>query len=558
MNKNDLIEYYYSVSREFPQKKISEDSLRFKEYLFSESFQEPSYANNSELSKSFILEIKKEKTYNKNNWRNNQERNIAKESNVVKNNHDDTVAFFAGSGTNKRQVEEFVKGSKNIERNVEKEVNQEKFRAFISMDEKEDKSDSMVFESKINIGDISADEQKSKNYSEFYKNPDVSITNSKEIGRSQENLQNNMINGNFPNQMQNKVMLIPAFNPMIPMPIPNIKYEPVKIDNIFLFNQKTKIPNDLPLWYLHYPMPSQASTGIGPISSKRLYEMFGMNQVHGNTDFRPIDIFKFSFNNFNEFAKLKIINEEDWVMKVEDSLLLQYTELYTRSQKILTSEILKNEKVEIACNNKLREVVNVQHIPEKKEIIIEEKLNLIKKNKNSDANAQILKDNIHSDVLKDETLIFTQPILKSEINEFVSDSIIEEKEKTLFLNTEGGIKREVEEEDNGQWEVVKKTKKKQKANDESIYLIGNKPKDVIKKENKFNCKVDLISSEELVNQLRPKQKQKDSKPDFEAFSAIGNASENNDKNKQVNEGNKNKKKLKGKPQDLDIKLGFKI
>ena len=100
-------------------------------------------------------------------------------------------------------------------------------------------------------------------------------------------------------------------------------------------------------------------------------------------------------------------------------------------------------------------------------------------------------------------------------------------------------------------------KKKQKAQDESVYLIGNKPKENLKKENKFNCKIELIPSEDLVNQLKPKQKPKDVKPDFEAFNSIGNSNDNYDKNQQFQEVNK-KKKNKGKPQELNVKLGFKI
>jgi len=581
MEKQDILSFFYNTSREFPMNKISEDSLKHREFIFSESPQEPASITYYDMSQSFVNEIR-EKNNNRFIKRNKAERNNAKPGNLTNTRNDDTLAFLVTGAVNKSEVQDFVKGSKNVPINQEKQVERkvEKLReAFDSMNGRDEKSQSII-DTHVVIGDISAEDINDKRYQEFFKSNDDNTTQTREAVKFPplENFQPTLnVNNTFtnipgnnlplnPNQIQNKVMIIPAFNPMyMPIPTQSIQFEPVKIENIYMFNQKVNISNELPLWYLHYPMPQQPMTGIGPISSKRLHEMYNVNQVNSQTNFRPIDIFKFSFSNLNEFAKIKLINDEDWVSKIEDSPLLQYTELYSRSHKIFSSEIIKNQtvenekikkiKIEEETIQKKQEVINIKNHPEVRPSP-KDKIEIV-----TNAPHTVKKQNI---INVDETLNFTQPLVKNEFKDFVADTILDdpilissqENEKTLFLNVDGGIKKEIEL-DSGEWEVVKKTKKKPKAQDESVYLIGNKPKENLKKENKFNCKIELIPSEDLVNQLKPKQKPKEVKPDFEAFNSIGNSNANYDKNQQFQEVNK-KKKNKGKPQELNVKLGFKI
>ena len=157
--------------------------------------------------------------------------------------------------------------------------------------------------------------------------------------------------------------------------------------------------------------------------------------------------------------------------------------------------------------------------------------------------------------LHDDTLQLTIIENKKEIRNFMDDTeviqVVEEQHKntrTDFSNYVHIVK-DVEENDEN-WEKVDKKKKKNKDQDPSFYLIGTKPKKEEKKENKPTQKVAIVPAEELLKDLMPKHLREENKPNYQAFNVVGDV---NDGFTQVK-----KKKLKGKPQELNVKLGFKI
>lgn len=177
-----------------------------------------------------------------------------------------------------------------------------------------------------------------------------STNQSKDSYQSLNQTQHFQSNSSFPNSFPHPQM-IPVAVPM------TFKFETLQIDNIYNFNKKINFPIEKPLYYLSYPW--QPNSTFGPFSSKQIHDMYNRKQLDGNCEFRPLDIFHFEKDSIKEgkeeFSKLSLINSENWTESIQDSPLLQYTELYSKSIKLLNSnpskkidEKAKNvEKIEV-------------------------------------------------------------------------------------------------------------------------------------------------------------------------------------------------------------------
>jgi len=241
--------------------------------------------------------------------------------------------------------------------------------------------------------------------------------------------------------------------------------------------------------------------------------MYNKHSIDSNFGFKPIDIFHFrKGKDKNETSNLTLLNDENWVEEVQDSPLLQYTELYQTSKKLLKSDPVIKDKTQA---NPVKKVENAHKKENKKE--------------------------------PDQTLNLTEIADKKEVKNFMSDTNVINDAQIEEDSQDGfEIKHQLGD---GEWEKVDKKKKKLKESDPSFYLVGNKPKQETKKDKKPAYKVDLVAPEDLVKSLMPKHLRAENKPNYEAFNAV---------NSQPETFSSKKKKTKGKPVDLEVKLGFKI
>lgn len=587
-----LYSSYYK--QDLPTEKLSDDSIRHKELLFDDGAKNFSWRSKGvlDMSNSFIVENESSMAGNPGNsqqkkvinpvqnkqpsagqsqnkptssnysrggnWRQN-----ATENNVSIQN--DTVEFLKGGMIgNKSEVEDFVRG-KNSQ---------------IQQNPKIDKFDKFNFDNTMN-NDPNLSENKNNDdtmvQQNFKEQPQQNILD--DISQSDINLSSSQLNEYFKNPNNSSdvyqqisqgprafpfPMQIP-YGPIIPyqmmpnMPnMPNLPNpEKVKIENIFNLNKKINYPNDLPLWYLSSPWSPLLN---GPISSSLLVEMYNKRGIDSNYGFKPIDVFHFrNSSSKNDIVSLTILNNDDWADDVQDSPYLQYTELYHTSKKLL-----ENEKVHKISHKKESKETNVNNNSsnKNKEPVIsitkkEPEKNLIKEEPNSN-NSNNLKssNNKQKQVpLHDDTLQLTIIENKKEIRNFMDDTeviqVVEEQLKNTRTDFSNYVHIVKDVEENGEnWEKVDKKKKKNKDQDPSFYLIGTKPKKEEKKENKPTQKVAIVPAEELLKDLMPKHLREENKPNYQAFNVVGDV---NDGFTQVK-----KKKLKGKPQELNVKLGFKI
>jgi hypothetical protein len=506
--------------------------MQHKHFLFSEDASVSNDYNNV-LSDSFIVEndtshIKKHGVNNtkpkpvmKKGWRNN----VQEETNKSVN---DTVDFLAGNN-NRSEVKNFIKGE-------DKSQNQE---IFLNSNVEDNFYDDISREENIKVH---PNDTMVNDYKENKSESDTS--------QFSENFRNSQTGKNVM-MMNRPYATFPGIQipyPMIPVGVMPIT-EKINIENIFLFNVKNKIPNEIPLWYLSMPWSPLLS---GPVSSIQVLEMYNKHSIDSNWAFRPLDVFQFRSESENKMVNLTRLNQDNWADEIQDSSVLQYTELFTTSKKLLDSDEtnkLKRER-KISDENRIDAI-----LPNSKESIINQNLptNLSTKD-NIKNNIQQNEFKSQSKLIVEEKAAMIQPnkpyindtlqLTTTEIdNNFMQDTQV--KEETFSLD----IGKQIQDE--GDWEKVDKKKKKTKDQEPSFYLATNKPKKD-KKENKPTQKIDIIPSEDLVKNLMPKHLKTQNKPDYEAFNVIGNSDGAQKKN------NNNSKKIKGKPLDLDVKLGFKI
>ena len=103
-------------------------------------------------------------------------------------------------------------------------------------------------------------------------------------------------------------------------------------------------------------------------------------------------------------------------------------------------------------------------------------------------------------------------------------------------------------DDDNNWDIVDKKKKVIPKNESKNQPIGIKKEKKQEKPTSINPikpKVETTAGEDLIEGLKPKYLKDENKPDFNAFNP-----------NKIASGFKKNKKIKGKPQDVNIKLGF--
>lgn len=163
---------------------------------------------------------------------------------------------------------------------------------------------------------------------------------------------------------------------------PNLILEPVEIENIFKLNKKFNIAYEQSLWYIFNPLNASVSL---PLSSKQICDMYNMKLINGEVDIRPIDVFQFKSKSLFSFAKLKMLNDPEWVEDLVDSQVLKYSGLGLEIEKLknLVKDFKESEKNNFVVNN--NNVGNVNNINSKEEKVSDDNFEVVgaKKGKNA-------------------------------------------------------------------------------------------------------------------------------------------------------------------------------
>ena len=125
--------------------------------------------------------------------------------------------------------------------------------------------------------------------------------------------------------------------------IPSTVKEPlidIKTENFKYIYDKFSIPLEKKIIYL-----KNHNYILGPFNFEELQNMYKNKKYDSNFEFRTIDIFCFSEDDTFSFYPLKNLNEDNWADELNDSPLLEYTELFSKVKDLL--EATKKRKVEI-------------------------------------------------------------------------------------------------------------------------------------------------------------------------------------------------------------------
>ena len=303
----------------------------------------------------------------------------------------------------------------------------------------------------------------------------------------------------------------------------------IKIENIYLFNKKLNIPEDIKSFYVKN---SNYNNFMGPFSSKEIEEQYKNKKINSLFEFRPIDIFMFKDKQLFTFENLKILNDENWINNIGNNSLLKYSIVLNPFQ----IEINNQEK-ENKSNEKL-----VKNIFEKN---IENKQNEEKETKteeNKEKKEEEMKNKINNETKNEK-----EEDKKEEKKEDKKEDKKEEKKenKNLYIK-----------EEEGEWEdpYKKKNKRKQKEKEKEKEQTNKTPVGIAtKKDIKISQANTLIKEtkenynvEDLLNELKPKNKNEKEKVPVESYY-------NEDDYKQK----KNKGKKKKKIYEANIETGFK-
>jgi hypothetical protein len=239
--------------------------------------------------------------------------------------------------------------------------------------------------------------------------------------------------------------------------VPILPFEPLKIENIFLADKKLNYPVGEVLWYTINPLTQRTH---GPLSSMQIADQYQTRIVDGNWDFRPLDLFQFQSVGSLKFQKLTIINNDNWVNDIIDSQLLKYTELYKLSEIIIADNKLDvDNTIDLSIIRYTDNAIPIRHEPIKEAIKQQEPIK------------EIVKPGSTKELVKQQ------------------------------------------EPNNDQWEVIGKKKKTSKKEKEEFVLdVKKEVKKEEPKPNKFSSKVQLVSGEELVHNLKPKNSPKENQP----------------------------------------------
>ena len=130
----------------------------------------------------------------------------------------------------------------------------------------------------------------------------------------------------------------------------------IKIENIYLFNKKLNIPEDIKSFYVKN---SNYNNFMGPFSSKEIEEQYKNKKINSLFEFRPIDIFMFKNKQLFTFENLKILNDENWINNIGNNSLLKYSIVLNPFQ------IENNQEKENKSNEKLKKNIFEKNIESK-------------------------------------------------------------------------------------------------------------------------------------------------------------------------------------------------
>ena len=308
----------------------------------------------------------------------------------------------------------------------------------------------------------------------------------------------------------------------------------IKIENIYLFNKKLNIPEDIKSFYVKN---SNYNNFMGPFSSKEIEEQYKNKKINSLFEFRPIDIFMFKNKQLFTFENLKLLNDENWINNIEENSLLKYSKNFNTNQKE------NNQEKENESNEKLGKNISEKNIENKQN---EEKETKTEEKKlNNEKKEEETKNKINEET-KNEKEEDKKEEKKEEKKQKKEEKKEDKKEnKNLYIK-----------EEEGEWEdpYKKKNKRKQKEKEKEKELTNKTPVGIAtKKDIKISQANTLIKDtkenynvEDLLNELKPKNKNEKEKIPVESFY-------NEDDYKQK----KNKGKKKKKIYEANIETGFK-
>ena len=302
----------------------------------------------------------------------------------------------------------------------------------------------------------------------------------------------------------------------------------IKIENIYLFNKKLNIPEDIKSFYVKN---SNYNNFMGPFSSKEIEEQYKNKKINSLFEFRPIDIFMFKNKQLFTFENLKILNDENWINNIGNNSLLKYSIVLNPFQ------IENNQEKENKSNEKLKKNIFEKNIESKQN---EEKETKIEEN--NEKKEEEMKNKINNEKKEEK---------EEEKKEDKKEDKKEEKKEEKKENKNLYIK-----EEEGEWEdpYKKKNKRKQKEKEKEKEQTNKTPVGIAtKKDIKISQANTLIKEtkenynvEDLLNELKPKNKNEKEKAPVESYY-------NEDDYKQK----KNKGKKKKKIYEANIETGFK-
>jgi len=395
--------------------------------------------------------------------------------------------------------------------------------------------------------------------------------NNQSVNHSQPNVYHNMPN------MQNNGQFMNMYGNMSMFP-------QVKTDYIMKVCEYLNLNPDVdPLWYIFHPI-SQSS--FGPVTTKQLIDTCNLGIANSVTDVRLIDLYSIKGYKPYNFFKLQNIEREDFVDYIEDTLYLKNTDLY-KQYKIL--ELNDDSKTIIENTERQLYLKTEENLKIKEKLAsLELEYNLLKEvnkyslqtknndnqvnsksNDNLDHNRQkglnSYFPNYNNKTSDNNDNIISKPFLdhdeEDELNP-KSTKQLNKYENNAYSNSQFDNSNSKNVDTGDHWEVKQKKKRPvvtNTNNEQQLYSISSNLNVNKKKNNevdkKSSNKIDLIGGDALVDLLNPALKHKNQEAEKEIINnSIQNESINNNDNGYFHHSTKSKKS-KGKPIDLDIKLG---
>jgi len=351
---------------------------------------------------------------------------------------------------------------------------------------------------------------------------------------------------------------------------------PVKTEYITKVCDFLKLTPDVdPLWYIFHPI---SHSSFGPVTTQQLIDTCNVGMANSQTDVRLLDTFSIKgFKPFS-FIKLQIVERDDFVDFIEDSVYLQNSCMYKQYQNLE-----KINEVNEFYKHDLLKNVEENHKLKEKLASLELELNLLKelnkysqKKTNDDVLKKLNSENIDDSHLQISSVFSNKNSIDKVYNVVVKqfldpDNEYEEDTHTHQKKNNNNFSKSENYNANNDTDFKQVKKKRPNANNnynantnnnEQYYTVSTATKKVVEKDHKTSNKVDLIGGEELVNLLNPssktshqshqnQHKEPKEEQDYEKEKEKVQTKQTNYTSNSVKS-----KKGKGKPVDLDVKLGI--